>query len=62
MLLDEVKGRSNTSDERYAAALRGESLGTHSSGSSRHAVVRVIAGACLLPRFTVVLQAIKKAP
>lgn len=59
VLLDEVKGRSNTSDERYAAALRylgvsvwqlwltmtwstrGESLGTHSSGSSRDAVVRV---------------------
>ena len=37
-MLDEIKSGSASSEARYRAALDGQSLGTHSSGSSAHAV------------------------
>lgn len=38
VMLDEIKGRSADGEARYRAALDGQSLGTHSSGSSADAV------------------------
>lgn len=38
VMLDEIKGRSSDSEERYRAALDGRSLGTHSVGTSVDAV------------------------
>jgi len=37
-MLDEIKDRSAQSEARYRAALDGQSLGTHSHGSSAGAV------------------------
>lgn len=37
-MLDEIKSGGSSSEARYRAALDGQSLGTHSSGSSAHAV------------------------
>jgi len=38
VMLDEIKGGGADSEARYRAALDGQSLGTHSSGSSAGAV------------------------
>ena len=38
VMLDEIKAGSSSSEERYRAALDGQSLGTHSSGTTVGAV------------------------